>query len=140
MKSIARKSLVGLMLLAMTVLTSAQIAPPSKPRLTQRHSRNLGSQRSLPLRSQEPRLPAAVSPNIIWVQCPAEAQALGATCGTLPVPFDRDHPRRQMINIYFELYFHSNPGPAESAILLNPGGPGAGTTRLQGSRSKPVWS
>jgi len=32
------------------------------------------------------------------------------------------------MGIYFEIYTHTNTGPAESAILFNPGGPGAGTT------------
>ena len=76
--------------------------------------------------------PSAASPNVVWVQCPAEAQALGATCGTLPVPLDRDHPSGQQIGIYFELYLHTNPGPAESAILVNLGGPGEVTTSWRG--------
>jgi pimeloyl-ACP methyl ester carboxylesterase len=134
MKSIARKSLAGLMVLAMTVLASAQIAPPSKSRLTQRYSRNLGSQRPLPLRTQEPRLPAAASPNIIWVQCPAEAIGLdpAVTCGYLPVPMHRDQPKNpEKIRIYFEVYPHANPGQAVSAILANLGGPGDTTTGLR---------
>jgi hypothetical protein len=45
-------------------------------------------------------------------------------CGKLPVPLDRRNPQGQRIGIYFELYLHTNSGPAESAILLNPGGPG----------------
>jgi pimeloyl-ACP methyl ester carboxylesterase len=53
-------------------------------------------------------------------------------CGTLPVPLDRRHPEREKIKIYFELYLHTNSGPAESAILANPGGPGASTTALRG--------
>jgi hypothetical protein len=52
-------------------------------------------------------------------------------CGTLPVPLDRRHPDKKKIKIYFELYLHSNPGPAESAIIGNPGGPGLGTTQLR---------
>jgi pimeloyl-ACP methyl ester carboxylesterase len=52
-------------------------------------------------------------------------------CGTLPVPLDRRHLEGKKINIYFELYLHTNPGPAESAIIPNPGGPGAGTTALR---------
>jgi pimeloyl-ACP methyl ester carboxylesterase len=52
-------------------------------------------------------------------------------CGTLPVPLDRRHPNGQKIDIYFELYLHTNPGPAESAIIGNAGGPGLGTTQLR---------
>jgi pimeloyl-ACP methyl ester carboxylesterase len=52
-------------------------------------------------------------------------------CATLPVPFDRRHPEMKKIDIYFELYLHTNPGPAESAIIGNPGGPGLGTTQLR---------
>jgi len=52
-------------------------------------------------------------------------------CGTLPVPLDRRHPKDRKINIYFEVYLHTNPGPAESAILFNNGGPGLGTTVLR---------
>jgi hypothetical protein len=44
------------------------------------------------------------------------------------VPLNRQHPDQAKIRIYFELYVHSNPGPAESAIMANPGGPGYTTT------------
>ena len=92
------------------------------------HPLSLPSGSSFPGRANAARPRAAASPDIVWVQCPSEAQALGATCGTLPVPFDRQHPNGPTIGIYFELYLHTNPGPAVSAILLNTGGPGAGTT------------
>jgi pimeloyl-ACP methyl ester carboxylesterase len=72
--------------------------------------------------------PASVSPDVVWVQCPPDAQAQGALCGNLDVPLDRKHPNQAKITLYFELYTHSNPGPAESAILFNVGGPGATTT------------
>jgi len=75
-----------------------------------------------------PRLMATASPDIVWGQCPPPAQALGANCGKLPVPFDRRHPDGRKIKIYFEQYLHSNPGPAESAILVNAGGPGLAST------------
>jgi len=74
-------------------------------------------------------LPPAVSPGIVWVQCSSDAAALGATCATLPVPLDRQHPNGPAIGIYFELYLHTNPGPAESAILFNTGGPGVTATQ-----------
>jgi pimeloyl-ACP methyl ester carboxylesterase len=44
------------------------------------------------------------------------------------VPLDRKHPKQGTINIYFELYPHSGSGPAESAILMNLGGPGLTTS------------
>jgi pimeloyl-ACP methyl ester carboxylesterase len=44
------------------------------------------------------------------------------------VPLDRQDPNGPTINIYFELYLHSNAGPAESAMLFNAGGPGIATT------------
>lgn len=74
------------------------------------------------------RLIATASPDVIWVECPSEAQAFGALCGKLPVPLDREYPNAAKINIYFEVYVHSSSAPVESAILLNPGGPGASTT------------
>ena len=72
--------------------------------------------------------PASASPVVIWVTCPPDAQALGALCGTVPVPLDRNHPTQGTINIYFELYTHYAPGPAQSAMLFNIGGPGVTTT------------
>ena len=70
--------------------------------------------------------------NIIEVACPPDAVAAGASlCGYLPVPLHRDHPDGETINIYFEIYAHSNPGPAESAIVANAGGPALTTTGLR---------
>jgi pimeloyl-ACP methyl ester carboxylesterase len=72
--------------------------------------------------------PASVSDDVVWIQCVPEAQALGALCGYLPVPLDREHPDQGKLDINFELYVHSDPGPAVSAIVPNPGGPGFTTT------------
>jgi pimeloyl-ACP methyl ester carboxylesterase len=69
-----------------------------------------------------------VAENITWSECPPEAEDSGASCGYVLVPLDRRHPHGHQIGIYFEQYEHSNPGAAESAILLNFGGPGSGTT------------
>jgi len=44
------------------------------------------------------------------------------------VPLDRTHPEGGNIQVYFEIYPHTNSGPAQSAILVNFGGPGVGTT------------
>lgn len=83
---------------------------------------------NIPALPVQPSSLVAVSPDIIWVQCPSPAQALGAMCGDLPVPLDRQDPDGPKINIYFEQYLHSNAGPAESAMLFNAGGPGLSTT------------
>ena len=48
----------------------------------------------------------------------------------MKVPFDRKLPEQGTIPIYFGLSVHSGPGPAESAILSNFGGPGVTTTGL----------
>jgi pimeloyl-ACP methyl ester carboxylesterase len=124
--------------LAMAHATSAQLtygwtaAPrPWQSKLVPYHPRNSKPQNSAPRHAQESLLRATVSPEILWVKCPSEAQALGAMCGRLPVPLDRQHPQGKKIKIYFELYLHTDPGPAESAILANPGGPGASTTALR---------
>lgn len=79
-------------------------------------------------RAEAARLPASITPNVTWVQCPQDAETLGAMCGNVPVPLDREHPNKGTININFELYLHSSSGPATSAILVNFGGPGPGTT------------
>jgi hypothetical protein len=70
------------------------------------------------------RRPPSVSPNVIPAICPED----WAVCGYVEVPLDRKHPHGKKIQIYFEQYFHSNPGPAESAIFANLGGPGPATT------------
>jgi len=102
------------------------------PKLVPHYPLSLPSETSLHRGANEARLRATASPDIIWIQCPAQAQILGAKCGKLPVPFDRAHPEGEKIEIYFELYLHTNPGPAESAILLNGGGPGISTTFFRG--------
>jgi len=111
--------------LAIPLARAQQVASPPRTRLGQRSSQ---ASKLLGERTQRSILPAMASPDITMVQCPAAAQALGATCGTLHVPLDRQHPAGEKIEIYFELYLHTNPGPAESAILVNGGGPGLGTT------------
>jgi len=104
-----------------------QIALPPRALLRQRNSRAL---RFHGEPTQSSNLPATTPPEIILAQCPPEATGLGptVTCGYLPVPLDRQDPDGPTINIYFELYLHSNAGPAESAMLFNAGGPGISTT------------
>ena len=63
--------------------------------------------------------------------CPKQAFD-GATCGHVDVPLDRADPGGGTLSIAFELYTHTDPGPAESAILVNFGGPGGGTTPSRG--------
>jgi pimeloyl-ACP methyl ester carboxylesterase len=78
-----------------------------------------GSMVAKPLASGAP-LPA----NVTLVSCPEG----NSVCGLVRVPLDRRQPKGTQISIYFERYFHSNAGPAESAIMVNQGGPGFGTT------------
>jgi len=72
------------------------------------------------------QLPASANSAVVQAECPFPD--LGAVCGTVDVPLDREHPELGTIPIFFELFLHSSSGPAESAILVNFGGPGAGTT------------
>src|SRR5437763_1509141 len=104
---------------------------PSKPKSGPHYLRKSQLRRSLPSHDQQATRGASASADISWVECPLDAQDLGAMCGTLPVPLDRRHPTEKKINIYFELYLHTNPGLAESAILANDGGPGGTTTGLR---------
>lgn len=67
---------------------------------------------------------ASLPSNVTTVPCP-EANSV---CGYVQVPLDRKHPGGPKLSVYFEQYFHSNPGPAQSAIMVNLGGPGFGTT------------
>jgi pimeloyl-ACP methyl ester carboxylesterase len=79
-------------------------------------------------RAEAARLPAIATRDVVLVQCPPEAQALGAVCGYVNVPLDRKNPVQGTVPINFELYTHTSSGPAESAILVNHGGPGLTTT------------
>jgi pimeloyl-ACP methyl ester carboxylesterase len=81
-----------------------------------------------PLRADIARLPASATSEATQAACVQDAADLGAVCGYVKVPLDRKHPHQGTIRIYFELYLHSGPGSAESAILANFGGPGVTTT------------
>jgi pimeloyl-ACP methyl ester carboxylesterase len=74
-------------------------------------------------------LPVGAGPAVVTDTCPPDAE--GAVCGHVDVPFDRDDPSGGTIAVHFELYPHSAPGPAKSAILVNFGGPGVSTTSLR---------
>jgi pimeloyl-ACP methyl ester carboxylesterase len=85
------------------------------------------------LRSVEvARLPASATPDVSQSECLPDAAALGAVCGYVKVPLDRNQPHKTKISIYFELYPHTGGGPAESAILVNFGGPGPATSANRG--------
>jgi pimeloyl-ACP methyl ester carboxylesterase len=73
-----------------------------------------------------PVLPATATRAVRPGECPG--QNLGAVCGTVDVPLDRNDPNGRQLPIFFELFTHVNPGPPVSAILVNGGGPGGGTT------------
>jgi pimeloyl-ACP methyl ester carboxylesterase len=117
-------------MLLLTLPVQAQIARQSRLHANHAPPRPSVSRDALAPLAQTPLLSNAASPDVIWVHCPPEAQSLGGACGTLPVPFDRRFPDRATINIYFEVYY-ANPGPAESAILFNAGGPGASITAVR---------
>ena len=69
--------------------------------------------------------PHVIPPNITPVACPELTADL---CGYIAAPLDRRHPKGAQVQIYFERYPHTGGGPAQSAILVNLGGPGGGTT------------
>ncbi|PYV74080.1 MAG: hypothetical protein DMG96_21220 [Acidobacteria bacterium] len=131
-------SLIAALALFAGHTTSAQIADrlhtaprPSKSTLVSHYLRRSQLRRSTPSHDQQALRRATAASDVNWVDCFPEAQDLGAMCGTLPVPLDRRYPTEKKINIYFELYLHTNPGLAESAILANDGGPGGTTTGLR---------
>jgi pimeloyl-ACP methyl ester carboxylesterase len=91
---------------------------PADPRL----ARKLSVHRAALTARVAPVLPAAASANVVQATCPVDIA--GLVCGYVNVPLDWEHPKGAKIGIYFELLPHSNPGPADSAILMNLGGPG----------------
>jgi len=86
--------------------------------------------------NQALRLPSMALANAVG-PCPPEAQGAAAnagvvvTCSFVPVPFDREHPNRGTISIYYELYLHTGPGSAESAILVQWGVEGKAQTSVR---------
>jgi pimeloyl-ACP methyl ester carboxylesterase len=84
-----------------------------------------------PLLAQAPLLLAAPtlatsSASITDVTCP---EVTASRCGYVPVPLDRRYPNGTHLQIYFEVYPHTAAGAAVSAIMVNLGGPGPGTTQ-----------
>ena len=78
-------------------------------------------------------VPAALPPSAgpAAIQDPCAPDAKGAVCGHVDVPLDRADPLSGLIPIHFELYVHTDPRPAKSAIIVNFGGPGASTTAMR---------
>jgi len=127
---------------ALTILTTLMAFPLAAQDARGNHRYHFPGNPRLPQVSQRggPANPSATaSPDIIWITCPADALALGAAgCGYLSVPLFRSedgaqvepegHTDATQINIYFEVYAHSNSGPAVSAIVPNLGGPGESTS------------
>jgi len=93
------------------------------------------ARRTVAVGADSPRRPTAAIVTdaglaTIGASCPPDAA--GATCGYVAVPLNRLDDDGARISIYFEIYPHSNPGPAMSAIVPNMGGPGATTTGMRG--------
>ncbi len=97
------------------------------------------SGRVLQPRTVRTAVPAAFPPSAgpAAVQDPCPPDATGAVCGHIDVPLDRSDPLAGLIPIHFELYPHTDPGPAKSAIIVNFGGPGASTTAMRSI--PPFW-
>jgi len=101
-------------------------ATPQSAALFQRSARATQEQLQ---RTGPVRFPASANfKAIIPTTCPPEAS--GAVCGYVKVPLDRSHPKQAQIPIYFELYPHTASGPAESAIVGDPGGGGGDSTTI----------
>jgi pimeloyl-ACP methyl ester carboxylesterase len=123
----------GTLILVLCVyLTSTQAQAPPRQILPISHvpRKPAFAQNPQILHGAAPKLPASATPDAIPATCPPGA--VGAVCGYVKVPLDREHPARVKISIYFELYPHSGAGTAESAILANFGGPGVSTTLNRG--------
>ena len=122
------KSILVTILCACCVSSFAQIQNSNRSgiRLGQRWplSASLPNARVAPATSA--KWPASTTSNVIRATCGPEAG--GAVCGYVKVPLDRDHPNQGKIQIYFELYTHTGPGIAESAILGTLGGGGGLTS------------
>jgi len=129
-------------MIAVILITSLMIPVHALAQRPQRpHKRMLppqSTQDSSQIRALLPAQTSGVSTtaskNIVSVPCPPDAIALSpaAFCGYLPLPLERKHPNEEKINIYFEVYPHTNAGPAVSAIVPNVGGPGAPTANIRG--------
>src|SRR5438128_10663012 len=85
----------------LSVTTSAQISrirASPRSRAVPRYLHRSRTRPSLPSPEQQALRRATASSDIVWVECPPEAQDLGAMCGTLPVLLDRRHPEGKKID------------------------------------------
>jgi pimeloyl-ACP methyl ester carboxylesterase len=115
--------------LVISMSSHAQIAQQTRLQRSQRFTRRVAPQGRGTLALITP---LTTKEGIPEVTCPPDAAAAGAAiCGYVPVPLHRDRPDGETIHIYFEVYAHSNPGPAESAIVANAGGPALTTSGLR---------
>lgn len=115
--------------IVLTVILCAFLSPArsqtslnSKP---QSLRRQYWAQNQNRLEARAAHMPSSATNAVIPTACPAGTT--GAVCGFVKVPLDRAHPKSASIYVFFELTTHSAPGPAESAILMNFGGPGGST-------------
>jgi pimeloyl-ACP methyl ester carboxylesterase len=138
MKNIsARLVVLFLGALSTTSGPAADASPPANARqftpdfLVRPNARQVRQIPELRLRAGVARLPASITSDVVQTACVQEAADLGAACGYVNVPFDRKHPGQGAVPIYFELYSHSGSGSAESAILVNFGGPGVTTSGIR---------
>lgn len=99
--------------------------PPVKAPMAQAQAQ-AQARRAEVVRLPETANAAAIQPTT----CPDDALSYGypVVCGYVPVPLDWTHPAAGTIKIYFELYTPARSGPAQSAMLMNWGGPGSSTT------------
>jgi pimeloyl-ACP methyl ester carboxylesterase len=140
-KEIVRKNLISL--IASLSLCAALALPLNvQAQRPPRHFKHIPSVQRSPAPSQIPllqraqtlRLSAWNTRNIILAVCPPDAVALdpSVSCGYVALPLERKNSKEEKINIYFEVYPHTNAGLAESVIVPNPGGPGQTTSGLRG--------
>jgi pimeloyl-ACP methyl ester carboxylesterase len=81
---------------------------------------------------------AASGGGVVSDACPPASA--GATCGHVDVPLDRSQPGGAAVPIAFELYRHTEPGPAQSAVVVNTGFGFAGSTLASGATVLPLFA
>ncbi len=127
------RRILGAVVAAVALAAPAEAADLTAPpaRVSAPAARSLGTHLRAPhhARARAATFPGSASRAAVDEPCPPEAE--GAVCGHVDVPLDRTHPAAGSIPIAFELYPHTAPGPAESVIIVNFGGPGGSTTSLR---------
>jgi pimeloyl-ACP methyl ester carboxylesterase len=97
----------------------------------------ISASRGEPTSAADASVPAPVK----TVSCPDEAVAIErrVECGFVKQPLDREKPAGQKINIYFELYPHSNRArPTLATVVSIEGGPGYPTAADRDARAE-LW-